>query len=248
MPKLELVNLRAGTDSKEILRGINLTINNGQTILLMGPNGSGKSTLAQVIIGNPRYKILSGKILFNNRDITNLPMETRVKMGISISFQIPPKLKGIKLRDLALEIMRRRGIENPLEKLKKYAELLRLEDFLERDLNVGFSGGEMKRAELFLVLLQNPAFVILDEIDSGVDVESVGILGKAIRSELQKNGRSLIIISHTGIIAKHVHVDVAYIMLRGKITCYGPPTIVLNHVLEHGFARCEKCEGICYVD
>ncbi|MHA1589551.1 MAG: ABC transporter ATP-binding protein [Candidatus Njordarchaeales archaeon] len=248
MPELKIINLCAGVDNKVILRGINLEIGNGKTILLMGPNGSGKSTLAQVLIGNPKYKILSGKILFNNIDITDLPLEKRVKMGISASFQIPPKLRGIKLRELAMAILRKRGEKNPDEKIRRLVKEMKLEGFLDREINVGFSGGEMKRTELFLILLQNPTFVILDEIDSGVDVESVGILGKVIRNELQRNGRSLIIISHTGIIAKHVRIDIAYIMLNGKITCYGPPTIVLNHVLEHGFARCKKCEGICYVD
>ena len=248
MALLEIKNLHAGINNREILHGVTLHVPRGQTLLLMGPNGSGKSTLAHVIIGNPKYKVFSGKIFFNNEDITSEPMEKRVMMGISTSFQIPPKLKGVKLYDLAIGILRKRRETEPEKKIMNLAKLLRLEDFLDRDVNVGFSGGEMKRTELFLLLLQDPKFVILDEIDSGVDVESIAILGRAIRELLQRDDRSLIIVSHTGIIANHVKIDLAYVLIDGKITCFGPPKILLSHVMEYGFKKCEICEGITIVN
>jgi len=241
---LKIENLHAGINKKEILKGINLQVTRGETILLLGPNGSGKSTLAQVILGNPSYKIYFGKIVYNGQDITNLPLEKRVSLGISIAFQIPPELRGIKLREIAEELMRRRGVVSPDDEVRRLAEMLNLENFLERDVNVGFSGGERKRAELFLILAQNPQLIILDEIDSGVDVESIQILGRAI-SKLATD-KTIIIITHTGIISEYVNARKAYIMLDGRITCYGPANIVVKHIYEHGFKKCETCEGIIY--
>ncbi len=243
---LKIKDLKVSVNNKIILKGVTMHVNRGEIVLLLGPNGSGKSTLAQAILGNPNIKIIGGKIYFDNKDITNTSMEERVSLGITSSFQIPPKLKGIKLRELALEILSRRRVPDPEEKLEIYASLLNLEEHLNRDVNVGFSGGEMRRAELLLLMAQSPRLVILDEIDSGVDLESILILGEAINKMLLSGTEGAIIITHTGFIAKYVKASRAYILLDGKTMCHGPAETVVKHIYEHGFARCKKCEGLTH--
>jgi len=237
---LEVKNLSVGINGKEILRNVNFDVKKGEIALLLGPNGSGKSTLAQAILGNPKYSVFNGDILFEGKEITNYSMEERVKLGITSSFQFPPKIKGIKLREIAEEMLKKKGIIDDKEVIDTMASLLNLTEHLDRDLNVGFSGGEMRRAELFLIFIQSPKFVILDEIDSGVDVESIAIIGKAIQKMMLTKTHGIIIITHSGLIGKYIQADRAYVMINGTMICSGKADEILRCIYTYGFSKCLK--------
>jgi len=241
---LEVIGLSVSVDGKRILKNINLNIREGEVVLLLGPNGSGKSTLVQSIIGNPKYKIEHGRILFFGEDITRMPMEARVLKGIGLAYQIPPKIKGVKVKDLIIHMLRKRGLTlNVMSELEKYATLLNVKHLLDREVNVGFSGGEMKRVELLFVLMQRPKLALLDEIDSGVDVENVALMSKVINEYLIKNGTSTLIITHTAQIARHVRADRAYVIIDGSIKCEGNARKIVETILQHGFEKCIRCGG-----
>jgi len=240
---LRVDNLTAKIKDKIVLKDISFKLDVGQNILLMGPNASGKTSLVQVILGNPNFKIINGRIYFEERDITDLSLEERVKLGISASFQFPPKLRGIKLRRLVEKILRKRGVSDIEGEVTRLAKLLRLDNLIDRDFNIGFSGGEMRRAELMLLLAQNPKLVLLDEIDSGVDVENIAVIGRALNEFLSNSGRASLIVSHTGFIARYIKFDRACVMVDGRIVCWTKPEVVLKTVLEYGFDKCITCKG-----
>ncbi|MEM3616229.1 MAG: ATP-binding cassette domain-containing protein, partial [Candidatus Methanomethylicia archaeon] len=174
---LEIEDLHVEVGGKLILKGVNLRINPAEVHVLLGPNGSGKTTLISTIIGDPRFKVVKGGIRFKGVDIIGMPIQDRVKMGIGIAFQMPPKIKGVKLGELLREISSRFKGESIVNDL---AEKLNMLDFLDRELNVGFSGGELKRCEVLQVLVQSPDLAIFDEPDSGVDVENLSLIANAI--------------------------------------------------------------------
>ncbi|WP_456327038.1 Fe-S cluster assembly ATPase SufC [Archaeoglobus sp.] len=240
---LRVVNLGVEVDGRKILQNVNLYIQKGQTYALFGPNGSGKSTLLMAIAGNPKYKIYDGRIIFKGRDITNLQANERVKMGLGISYQNPPKISGVKLRDLIRHCAKLGGTE---DKVEEYVKMLKMENLLDRDLNVGFSGGEVKRSELLQLLLMNPEFVMLDEPDSGVDLENIAVIGEAINKLLERDKpeeertKSGIIITHTGHILKYVDADYGVIMYRGRIACVGDPYDILKTVENYGYEECVR--------
>ena len=226
-----------------ILKGVSLEVGDGEIHAIFGPNGSGKSTLAMAIIGHPDYRIVSGRIIFDGQDITEKPIDERARMGISIAFQNPPKLHGVKLKDLLARIASENGVG---ERFLEIVDRLNIsQEHLNRYVNVGFSGGEIKRCELAQALASNPRLIILDEPDSGVDVENLALVGSAISSYLSEDdSRSAIIITHTGYIGKYIKAMRAYVMVDGRIVCRGNPEILVSNILEHGFEKCFKCEGI----
>ena len=240
---LKLINLSVNINGRRILDNINLHIERGQTVVLFGPNGSGKSSLLMTIIGNPKYKISSGKIIFKGEDITNLPTNERIKRGIGVAFQNPPKINGIKLIDILKHCAKLGKTE---DRIDEYVKLLKMEDLLYRDINVGFSGGEMKKAEILQLMLLNPDLVMLDEPDSGVDLENIAIIGKAIRILLERDKvrnervKSGIIITHTGHILKYVDADYGMILYGGRIVYIGDPFDILQDISEVGYEGCIK--------
>ena len=242
---LEVRDLHVEVSGKRVLNGVSLSVGYGETIFLLGPNGSGKTSLIQAILGNPAYRIVSGRIFFRGTDITGLEPEDRVKLGIAASFQMPPKIRGLKAGYLVEEVADRFGVSD--EYVEKLVSLLRLEKFMDRELYVGFSGGEVKRFELLLTLLQNPRLVLLDEPDSGVDVENLAIMGEALNRFLQGDGqlvstrRAVLIITHVGAIAKYLKPSRAYVMMNGEIFCYGKGEDVVSQILESGFEKCKAC-------
>ena len=183
---LEVKNLHVNIEDKEILHGVNLTIGEDETHVLMGPNGTGKSTLGYAVTGNPRYSISEGQIIFNGEDITNMPVNERAKKGIFLSFQNPLEVPGVTLSAFirsALEQKtgKRVRLWDYKKKLAQTMELLSMdESYAERDLNVGFSGGEKKKAEILQMLMLEPSLAILDETDSGLDVDAVRTVSKGI--------------------------------------------------------------------
>jgi len=239
---LRIENLCVKIGDKEILKDINLHIEKGETHVLFGPNGAGKSTLINTILGNPKYEVAKGSIYFKGKDITDMPMYERAKLGIGISYQSPPAIPGVKLKNL-LKIISKRDWED----IEKMVDVLNFRGFLERDVNVGFSGGEVKRSEILQIYAQNPEFIMFDEPDSGVDVENVELIGRTINKLLDKDKKicdrekSGLIITHMGHILDFMDVDKAHVVCSGVIACSGNPKEILNNLMKYGYNRCIAC-------
>ncbi|MDI6861607.1 MAG: ATP-binding cassette domain-containing protein [Caldisericia bacterium] len=237
---LRIKDLYVEVDGKEILKGINLSIKEGETIAIFGPNGSGKTTLILTILGFSGYKIKSGEIIFKERTLNGLTIDERAKLGIGVLFQKPPSIKGVKFKKI-LEIISKDG------NYKDYIDILKLNELIDRDINYNFSGGELKRSELIQLIAQNPDFMIFDEPESGVDLENIKTIGKTMNKLLQKDlniinrKKSGVIITHTGGILEFIEVDRGYVLLNGKIICEGNPNEILRNIKENGFKGCERC-------
>jgi len=241
---LEIKNLSVAIEDKEILHNVNLTLNTGETHVLFGPNGSGKTTLLMTIMGFPRYRVTRGSIAFHGKDITNAPLDERARLGIGMSFQRPPVVRGVKTRDMVLAALKDKPRPEAVETLAKETNLA---DFLDRDINYGFSGGEIKRSEMMQLLAQRPELALLDEPESGVDLENIALIGRLINELLEKGStiraRSSmgLIITHTGHILEYVNARNGYIMLDGSIGCTGDPHEILKEIKEKGYEECARC-------
>ncbi len=237
---LEIEDLWVSVGNRTVLRGVNLSIPKGEVHVLFGPNGSGKSTLIYSVLGFKGYNVVRGRISFKGVDITNMPINERVKLGLGVAFQKPPVMKGVKLIDVLNAVGKTFNRKIDVNKILKDVELDK--GFLKRDLNRGFSGGESKKAEVVQLLAMNPDFLILDEPDSGVDVENVERLGRILNRQLR--GKSGLIITHQGFILKYIDVDLAHVMIDGEIVCSGDPDRTLSQILSMGYGWCEKCKGL----
>ena len=245
---LEIKDLTVKVEGKEIIRDLHLNIEEGEVHVLFGPNGCGKTTLLMTLLGFPSYKVTRGRITFKGVDITNLPTNERVKLGMGMSFQHPPEIRGVKLGDM-VNIAQGRKEEEIDEDVIALAKRLNISiDFLNRDVNLGFSGGEVKRSEILQLLAQAPDFIMFDEPDSGVDVENIELIGKIMSELLDRNkmpskrDKSGLIITHSGSIMRHIQADRAHVMLGGRIACSGMPDEITKNVMETGFERCvELC-------
>lgn len=241
---LEINKLSVAVDGRDILQDVNLTIGSGETHALFGPNGGGKTTLIMTIMGFPRYKVTKGSIIFKGKDITGLPLDERARMGIGLSFQRPPVVRGVKTRDMVSASLGDGRAEKAVEVL---AERANMSEFLDRDINYGFSGGEIKRSELMQLLAQRPELSLLDEPESGVDLVSIALIGKLINDLLEKDcpmhARKCagLIITHTGHILNYVNARTGYVMLGGKIGCVGDPHEILANIKKKGYEECVKC-------
>jgi len=241
---LEIKQLAIAVDGREILHDINLRIGIGETHILFGPNGSGKTTLLMAIMGFPRYRVTKGNIIFKGKDITGLPIDERARLGIGMSFQRPPVVRGVKTHDMVGVSMKGRAAEARIGRL---AERANMTELLHRDINYGFSGGEIKRSELMQLLAQRPQLTLLDEPESGVDLVSIALIGELINELLEKDcpmrSRKCagLIITHTGHILDYVNARTGYVMLDGRIGCEGDPREILATVKEMGYKECAKC-------
>ena len=241
---LEIKDLSVAVDGRQILHNINLQINAGETHVFFGPNGSGKTTLLMTIMGFPKYQVTGGRIFFDAQDITELPLDERARLGIGLSFQRPPVVRGVKTRDMLAACFKGRDGEDAITKLAEEADLA---GFLERDINHGFSGGEIKRSELMQLLAQKPALSLLDEPESGVDLENIALIGKMINQLLEKDcPRHLrhclgLIITHTGHILDYVNARTGYILCDGTIGCEGDPHEMLATIRAQGYGECVRC-------
>lgn len=237
---LEINGIHAEADKKEILKGLNLTVNKGEIHVIMGPNGAGKSTLMNVIMGHPKYKVTDGSISFEGDDITELKTNERAKKGIFLSFQNPEEVPGITVESL-LRSARTESTGKPIKllafrrELKEKMALLDMnESYAERYLNVGFSGGEKKKNEIIQMLMLNPKLAILDETDSGLDVDAVKIVSKGI-SEFKNENNSILIITHNSKILQYLQPDFVHVLLDGKIVKTGDASL-MNEINTKGFA------------
>ena len=241
---LEIKQLTVEIEGKEILHNIDLEIKSGETHVLFGPNGSGKTTLLMAIMGFPRYQITKGKIVFNDKDITMSTLDERARLGIGMSFQRPPVVRGVKTRDMVAACLKGEGEDERIDQLAQKADLA---DFLDREINYGFSGGEIKRSEMMQLLAQKPELTLLDEPESGVDLVNIALIGKLINGLLEKDCPILkrkcmgLIITHTGNILDYVNARTGYVMCDGIIGCQGDPHEILATIREKGYEECIKC-------
>ena len=236
---LEIKDLSVEVDGKEVLKKINLKLEKGKVYALMGPNGSGKSSLANTLMGNPKYKILSGKILINGEDITNLPVHERAKKGLFLSYQNPVEISGVTVSNflrIAFNSLNEKKISLlDFQKLlqEKAKELGIDEKFLTRYLNEGFSGGEKKKTEILQMLVLNPSIVVLDETDSGLDIDSIKTVSEGIKKFVDKN-KIIMIITHYRRILDHINPDKVFVMVNGEIVAEGGKKIV-DELEEKGY-------------
>jgi Fe-S cluster assembly ATP-binding protein len=246
---LEITDLAVEVSGKEILTDVDLYIGKGETHVLLGPNGAGKSTLFMTLLGFPKYKVTQGEIIFKGEDITNLSTTERVRKGFGVSFQNPPSIRGVRLGDLLKLEHGERDAEKELspEMMDLVHKLKFDEKFLERDVNLGFSGGEVKRSEILQLLAQEPDFIMFDEPDSGVDIENVELLAEEINVLLDKNKKpglrekSGLLITHLGYILNFVAADTAHVLMDGKIACSGNPAEIIEDIRKEGFHGCVEC-------
>jgi Fe-S cluster assembly ATP-binding protein len=248
---LLIEDLKVEIAEKVILNHIDLEIRPGETHILFGPNGSGKTSLLMTIMGYPQYRILSGKIMFKGEDITHMPIDERAQLGIGISYQRPPTINGLKTRQVVQLCARDEVDEHNL------AKRVNFEDFLDRDLNAGFSGGEIKRSELLQLMAQDPDLMLFDEPESGVDVENISLIGETIAMLLQRDGTAAakkskmkmklertkmgLIITHTGYILDYVSADKGQVLYDGMLSCVSNPREILNCITESGYEECMRC-------
>jgi Fe-S cluster assembly ATP-binding protein len=239
---LHIEDLHVKVGDKEVLHDINLHIEEGETHVLLGPNGSGKTTLLMTIMGFTSYSITDGKIFFKGEDVTTLKSHERAQRGIGMLFQRPPTISGLKLGKMLTAISR-----NKDKDIAELARSVHMDKFLERDINKGFSGGEIKRSEVLQLMIQNPDFVMLDEPESGVDLENISLIGTAIGSLLEKEKhlikrkKSGLVITHTGFILDYIDADKGHVMCEGEIKCHGNPREILKDIKQRGYKECLKC-------
>ncbi|RKY38768.1 MAG: ABC transporter ATP-binding protein [Candidatus Omnitrophota bacterium] len=233
---LRIENLSAEVSSQKILKNINLTIEENSIVVLFGPNGSGKSTLIHTIMGFNGYKIIEGDIFFKGKSIKDLSTEKRAQLGIGVMFQRPPKIKGISLKDIAY------FLSSQEEEIQDLSQRLNLKGLLHRDLNYDFSGGEIKRSELFQVILQKPKLLLLDEPESGVDLENISIMGGVLSDYLKEYKVSSLIITHTGYILDYIKAEKGCVMIDGELICVGHPQEIFESIRRFGYERCKECQ------
>lgn len=245
---LQINQIHADIEEKEILHGVSLNINPGETHVLMGPNGAGKSTLGHVLMGNPKYHISSGNIIFKGNDITGESTDKRARDGIFLSFQEPLEVPGLSLESFIRSAIRQKT-GRPIrvwefhKELKKAMGVLQLdESYTQRSLNVGFSGGEKKKAEILQLMMLKPSLAILDETDSGLDVDAVRLVSEGVRAYQREQKGALLIITHSTRILEALHVDYTHVMVDGHIVATGDSSLV-DKINEEGYESFIQAAG-----
>jgi Fe-S cluster assembly ATP-binding protein len=233
---LEVKDLHVKIGDREVVSGMSLKLCRGDVMVLLGQNGSGKTSLLMAVMGFPSYQITKGDIIFKGESILGLPIDQRARLGIGMLFQRPPTVRGVKLRQML-------DIAGNKKDLTKLTEELAMTEFLQRDLNLGFSGGETKRSELLQVIAQDPEVVLLDEPESGVDLENVASMGKIINDFLRNGERAGLIITHTGYILEYVDTDLGCVLANGQLHCLKDPKKIISDIRKYGYERCVNCKG-----
>ncbi len=245
MHTLKIENLKVSVDNRIILNEFNLTINSGEVHAIMGPNGTGKSTLSKVIMGDTNYKIEEGQILFDGQVINDLTVDERARLGIFLGLQMPPSIDGVSNADF---LRTARSVkEGKNFKLMQFIKEINLDvenlqmdkEMIHRPVNKGFSGGERKKNEILQMYVLKPNTVILDEIDSGLDVDSLRIVGEKVEEYKEKNNASVLLITHYKRLLDYIKPDFIHIMMNGKIIKTGTFELV-SEIEENGYNKIEK--------
>ena len=252
MSVLEIKNLHVSIEDKEILKGVNLTLKTGEIHAIMGPNGTGKSTLSAAIMGNPNYEVTEGEILFDGQNILELEVDERARLGLFLAMQYPSEIPGITNAEfMRAAINARRGEDNKIsvrefiKKLDEKMDVLNMpEEMAERYLNEGFSGGEKKRNEILQLMMLEPSFAILDEIDSGLDIDALKVVAKGVNA-MRGDDFGALIITHYQRLLNYITPDVVHIMMDGKIVLTGDAELAKRLEAE-GYAGISKELGIEY--
>jgi Fe-S cluster assembly ATP-binding protein len=248
---LLIEDLQVKLGDKEILKNINMEIQSGETHILFGPNGSGKTSLLMTIMGYPQYRVTAGKIVFKGEDITEMPINERAELGIGMSYQRPPTINGVKTSQM-VEICSDQDVD-----AEELAAKVNFTDFLDRDINAGFSGGEIKRSELLQLMAQDPTLLLFDEPESGVDLENMLLIGTTIGKLLQRDfirdnrksqrerrterTRMGLIITHTGFILDYITADKGQLLYEGEMTCSSNAREIFRCISEVGYQECVRC-------
>ena len=241
---LKIENLHASVESTPIINGVNLEINPGEVHAIMGPNGSGKSTLANVLMGNPVYEITDGKITFSGEDVTEEPVDNRAKKGMFLAFQYPESIPGVTIVNMLktaltnIEETEYTTVELRLKVAEAMKDLGLSPDFVDRYLNDGFSGGERKRNEILQLAVLNPKLAILDETDSGLDVDALRTVAKGV-NKFKNENNSVLIITHYQRLLDYIKPDVVHLMIDGKIVKSGDMSLV-EKVEKDGYSWLEN--------
>ena len=245
--------LQVEVGGRTILNNVNMEIPRGETHILFGPNGSGKTSLMMTIMGFSGYKVTHGKITFKDHDITFMPIHERARLGIGVSVQRPPTVQGLKTRNLVEVCAKNSGRIVDIEKL---AAEVNFADFLDRDVNSKFSGGEIKRSELLQLMAQDPDLILLDEPESGVDLENMALIGETINTLLHRGvksarskshramadlDKSALIITHTGHILDYITADKGQVLFNGHLCCSRNAREILKWIGEFGYEECVRC-------
>lgn len=232
MSKLEIIDLHVGIDGKEILKGVNLEMNTGEIHAIMGPNGTGKSTLSETIMGNPKYEVLQGQIKLDGQNILEMPVDERARAGLFLAMQYPAEIQGVTNAEFMRAAINARRAEDDqisvmafLKKLDQRMVFLDMtEEMSERYLNEGFSGGEKKRNEILQLMMIEPKFAILDEIDSGLDIDALQVVSKGV-NEMRGADFGSLIITHYQRLLNYIVPDYVHIMMGGKIVTTGDASL-----------------------
>ena len=240
MSTLEIKNLHASVDGKKILNGVSLTLKSGEVHAVMGPNGSGKSTLSFVLMGHPKYKIESGEILFDGQSMKDLPADKRAKLGLFLGFQYPSEVSGVSVFNfLRTTYNSMHGKDIAVmdfnKMLKEKVSALNIgEEMIKRNLNEGFSGGEKKKSEILQLAVLEPKIAVLDEPDSGTDIDVLKLVANGIRAACEKNKTGILLITHYNRILQHVRPDAVHIFIDGKIVKSGTAELA-DEVEKNGY-------------
>ncbi|ACV23677.1 Vegetative protein 296 [Slackia heliotrinireducens] len=247
-PLLNVTELFASVDDKPILKNVDLSLNAGETHVLMGPNGAGKSTFGHVVMGNPVYTVNGGSIVFDGQDITELSPDKRSRAGLFLSFQAPVEIPGVPLSSFLRASMAGRAEKELKGKqfrkhLQELAEELDMNpDYLDRELGVGFSGGEKKKVEMLQLLLLQPKLAILDETDSGLDVDALSVVSRGMEAYRRRCNGTLLVITHNTRILEHLNIDRVHVMMTGHMVAEGPASLV-ESIDEQGFDQFSDIEA-----
>ncbi len=229
---LEIKNLYASVNDKEILSGLNLAVEKGEIHAIMGPNGAGKSTLAKILAGHPAYEITSGEIWFKGQNLLEMEPEDRARAGLFMSFQYPLEISGVTNRQFLEAALKAQGKSANIE--EKMAELEISAQFLDRNLNEGFSGGEKKRNEILQMALFDPDLAVLDETDSGLDIDAMRVVAKGVNA-MRRENNALLIITHYQRLLDYIRPDFVHVLSEGKIVRTGGAELALE-LEEKGYA------------
>lgn len=252
MATLEIKNLHVSIEDKEILKGVNLTINTNEVHAIMGPNGTGKSTLSAAIMGNPSYTVTEGEILFDGENVLELEVDERARLGLFLAMQYPSEIPGITNAEFMRAAINAKRAEDDkisvmdfIKKLDQNMELLNMkEEMAERYLNEGFSGGEKKRNEILQLLMLEPTFAILDEIDSGLDIDALKVVSKGVNA-MRGDSFGALIITHYQRLLDYITPDVVHIMMEGRVVMTGGAELA-KRLEKEGYAKISEELGIEY--